>query len=244
MTVLIRCLLAFGLILATPTLGHAQTVGGVFGPTVNANEQEAELRMALVLDENTKQGTIARLHYQSAFDDRFRWRGVLQLADLPGRDFEVRHVQLELLWQTVKRTEGGYESGIRFDVRATPQDDRAERLGANWIHQWRFGEGWRVRAIARANVEVGPAANDGINLGFRSSLTRRLDNGVRYGLENFSRLGNTDSGLGRFGDQRHTVGPVVRGPLNDAWEWYTSVQVGLTERSDAQTWQFRLTRTF
>lgn len=237
----LRVILPLAWLLLSPQAG-AQTVGGVFGPTVDEGTQEAELRLALVSNEDNALGSIARIHYQSAFNDSLRWRGVLQVADLPGRDAEVRHVQLELLWQTIERTQAGYESGFRFDARVTPQGGRAERLGANWIYQWRFGDGWRVRAIVRANTEFGPAGRDGVNLGFRSSLTRRLESGLRYGLENFSRVGNTQDGLGQFNDQRHSVGPMVRGPFNDDWSWYASVQLGLSEHADDYTGQLRLTR--
>jgi hypothetical protein len=239
-----KLMVAAGLLLGGAASTQAQSVGGVFGPTVDAGDRALELRLATILDEADAWGGIARLHYQRALNDSVRLRGVAQIADLPGDTLQFRHLQLEMLWQTVERTPRGYESGFRFDVRLTPQADRAERLGVNWIHQWRFGQGWRIRAIARANAEFGAAARAGVNLGFRSSVTRRLGSGLRLGLENFSRLGNSDRGFGRFDDQRHTVGPMIRGPLTETWEWYSGLQLGVSDAASDRVWQFRLTRTF
>ncbi len=239
-----KLILAGLLFLSAAATAQAQGLGGVFGPTVDAGDQELELRLAVTLDGDEAWGGVGRLHYHQALNDSIRLRGIVQVADPPGADLQFRHLQLEMLWQTVERTPRGYESGIRIDVRLTPQASSANRVGVNWIHQWRFGQGWRIRAIARANTQFGSAARDGLNLGFRSSLTRRLESGLRVGLENFSRLGNSDRGFGQFDDQRHSAGPMIRGPLNENWEWYSGLQLGVSESASDYAGQFRLTRNF
>jgi len=240
----IQILGALAALALAPATAAAQNVGGVFGPTVNADNRELEARLGLAPNDNDDWGAVARLHYQHAFNDSFRLRGVLQYADPAVGDLELKHFQFELLWQTVERTESGYESAFRFDARISENDDGADRVGVNWIHQWSLDNGWRVRALALFSHEVGPASRDGLNIGVRSSMTRRLDSGLRVGLEQFSSLGNTDRGLGGFDDQRHSVGPVITGRFNADWGWYTGVQLGVSERANDHDWQFRVTRKF
>ena len=241
---MIRMIAALAALVLLPAASLAQNVGGVFGPTVNENDKQLEFRLGLAPNQNDDWGAVARLHYQQAFNDSLRLRGVIQYADPVGGDLELKHFQLELLWQTVERTESGYESAFRFDARVSENDDGADRVGVNWIHQWSLDNGWRIRALGLFNTEVGPAARDGINVGFRSSATRRIDNGLRVGVENFSSFGNTDRGFGNFDDQRHSIGPVVTGSFSPDWGWYTGVQFGVSERANDHDWQFRVTRNF
>ncbi len=235
------CAWLFGAMAST---AMAQNVGGVFGPAVNADDRQLEFRLGMAPDANDDWGAVARLHYQHALNDTVRLRGVVQYADPANGDLELKHFQVELLWQTVERTESGYVSGIRFDARLSEGDDGASKLGANWIHDLNFGEGWRARGIILANIDVGARSRDGVNLGLRSSLTRRLDNGLRVGVEQFSNLGNSDAGFGRFDEQRHSVGPMIAGSVSDEWGWYAGLQLGVSERANDHDWQIRLTRRY
>lgn len=232
------------LVSAMVSVALAQNVGGVFGPTVNADDRQLELRVGMAPNADDDWGAAARLHYQHALNDSVRLRGVVQYADPAAGDLELKHVQLELLWQTVERTANGYVSGVRFDARLSEGDDGASKVGANWIHDLNFAEGWRARGIVLTNIEVGARARDGLNVGLRSSLTRRLDNGLRVGVEQFSSLGNTEAGFGGFDDQRHSVGPMLAGSVNDQWGWYAGLQLGVSERANDHDWQVRLTRRY
>lgn len=241
---LIRAFSALVLAIWLPLCAQAQNIPGVFGPTVDAGDHEFEVRLGLAPDQVGDWTSEARLHYQRALDDRLRLRGVIQVLAVPDSALVLEHVQLELLWQTVERTPDGYESALRFDLRTLREGDRPDRLRLNWIHHWQLSNTWRLRVIDLFAHEVGSVADDGVTLGMRSSLIRRFDSGLQLGLENFSRYGNTDQVLGRFNEQRHSLGPMARGPLVGNWDWYTGVQLGLSDLTDDQAWQFRLVRTF
>lgn len=229
---------------ASMSLAAAQSVSGVFGPTVNADNRELEYRLGLAQDANDDWASVSRLHYQQGLNDTFRLRGVIQFSDPGDGPAEFRFFQAELLWQTVEQTEAGYSAAFRLDARLAEGDDGAHRLGVNWVHQWVFGGGWRARAIALTSHEVGSNARDGFNLAFRTSLSRRLGNGVRLSLEQYATLGNTDRGLGRFDEQRHTIGPALSGSFSDAWGWYLSTQFGVSDAAADTDFKVRLTRGF
>ena len=226
------------------SLAAAQSVAGVFGPTVNADNRELELRIGAAQDANDDWSTVSRLHYQRGLNDTFRLRGLVQFADPGDGPAEFKFFQAELLWQTVEQTQSGYSAAFRLDARIAEGDDGANRLGVNWVHQWKLGDGWQVRAIGLVSREVGSNARDGVNLAFRSGISRRMANGLKLGFEQYSSLGNTDSGLGGFDDQKHTAGPTISGPLNEHWGWYLGVQFGLSEAANDEDFKFRLTRRF
>ena len=226
------------------SLAAAQSVAGVFGPTVDADNRELELRIGAAQDANDDWGSVSRLHYQHGLNDTFRLRGVVQFADPTSGSAEFKFFQAELLWQTVERTAGGYSAAFRLDARIAEGDDGANRLGVNWVHQWSLDGGWTLRAIALTSHEVGPRSRDGLNLAFRSGVSRRLDSGLKLGFEQYSSFGNTDRGLGRFDDQKHTAGPTLSGAVTPDWGWYLGVQFGLSDAANDQDFKFRLTRRF
>lgn len=222
----------------------AQSVSSVFGPVVDADNRELELRVGTAQDANDDWSTVSRVHYQQGLSDSIRLRGLVQFADLGDSGAEFRFFQVELLWQAVEQTEDGYASGLRFDARLAEGGDDANQIGVNWIHQWKFTNGWQLRAIALTSYEVGGGARDGANLAFRSGLSRRFDNGLKLSFEQYSSLGNTDQGLGRFDEQKHTAGPAVSGRLTESLDWYVGVQFGLSDKANDQDFKFKLTRSF
>lgn len=223
----------------------AQTVGTAFGPVVDAGDRSADYRIALVPEEGDQDTAITqRIHVQQALNDTVRLRGILQGSDGDTGAFEFSFFQAELLWQTVEETAGGYSSGFRFDARVNEGDDRAHQLGLNWIHQWSLGEGWRVRALALVDVEAGARARDGIDLETRFQISRRLQNGLRVGVESYNDFGNTDRGLGSFRDQSHAVGPVIGGALGGGVEWFAGPLFGLSDGADDLDLRLHIGRAF
>ena len=223
---------------------EAQTVGGVFGPDVNPGNRELEYRGGFAPEEDAT-GANHRVHYQHAFDDTWRLRGVVQYADPAGGDFEFSFFQLELLHQIVERQAGsGFSSALRYDVRFSEGDDKAHQLGLNWTNQWNFAGVWRARAIVLLDYDVGDRARDGLFVETRLGLSKRLDNGLRLGVESFNAYGNTDAGFGDFDDQRHRLGPSLSGSFNADWGFHLTALFGLSDAANDDDYQIRLTRRF
>ena len=234
----------FSLVLTclVPAMAGAQG-GNVFSPEVEAGDRSWEWRAGGVLEAESQWGLSTRLHYQHAFDDRFRLRGVVQFASETGERTRFDFARAELLWQYREETPSGYAAGFRFDARLN-EGNGPHRLGVNWAHQWNFESGWRGRAILIADQEVGSGAGDGLRLSSRSQLTYRLDNGLRIGAEAFSRYGNLSDGLPGFDRQRHTVGPVASGAFNEQWRWYAGAQMAVSDAARDQYLRLRIYRRF
>jgi len=219
----------------------AQNVGSVFGPTVDPEDRSAEWRVGIDPDSDAIN---TRVHYQHSLNDSVRLRGIAQWADRAGGDLDFTFVQAELLWQFKEDTGDGFASGFRFDGRLNENSGRANQFGFNWTNQWSLTNGWRARALLLLDHDFGDDARDGLFVGARSNLTRRLDNGLRIGVEHFSDFGNTDAGFGGFDDQEHSLGPVVSGSFTERVSWYAGVQFGVSEGANDQDWQFRIGRSF
>ena len=223
-----RLILAAFAALAFTAAGQAQTTGTVFGPETSAGDREVEYRIAAGVEESGSDASLAhRLHYQQAINDSLRWRAIISWTDPAGGDFELDHVQGELLWQIIERTPGGFSSGLRFDARLSEGDDVPHEIGVNLTNQWVAGD-WRVRALVLFDRDVGPQSNDDWILETRASLYRSLDNGLSLGLESFNEFGGLDEGFGGFDDQSHQLGPVVSGDLAFGVEWSAGVLFGLS----------------
>lgn len=235
--------LAFG---GVPLAAQAQTVGGVFGPTVNAGELEVEYRLGVELGEDGDDTEYAhRFHAQFAFNDSLRFRAITDFGsgDTGNADLEFRYVQGELQWQYEESGEDGYAAGFRFDYRLNEGDDRADQFGVNWTHQWALSNDWRMRAILLFDVDVGERARDGLFVETRASVSRRLTNGLRIGVDSLNKYGGTDSGFGGFQDQSHQIGPLVTGSIGDVG-WYFGPLFGLSDGAPETDIRFRLTRDF
>ncbi len=221
----------------------AQTLGSVFGPDVGADDKEAEYRLGAEFnDGETNLGH--RLHYQQAIDERLRWRLIVTYEDPEGGDLELDHVQGELLWQFLERTPAGVSSALRFDGRLSEGDDAAHEIGLNWTSQWVFAPDWRARFLFLVDRDVGERARDGWFLEARSSVNRRLRNGLRIGYESFHDFGNTQAGFGGFDEQSHQIGPALSGGVAENWGWSAALLLGVSDDAPEQDFLFRLAREF
>ncbi|MEE2526868.1 hypothetical protein V0U79_10845 [Hyphobacterium sp. HN65] len=235
-----RCLLLL-LFLAMTAPAFAQG-GNVFGPTVREGERGWEWRAMAELDDHSDISGSTRLHYQQAFNEAVRLRGLVQFAADPGESLSPQFARAELLWQYREETAGGYQAAFRFDARLSA--DGAHRLGVSWVHQRDFAGYWRVRAILTGDHEVGAGAADGVRISYRSRLSRRLHERLEAGIEAFGRVGNLADGLPGFDAQRHTIGPAVFGPINERWRWHVTSQFAISNAASDVPVRFRLYRRF
>jgi len=237
---LYRCLVLLTALWVLPAAAHAQG-GNVFGPDVRAGDRTLEWRAMAALDERDDWRITTRLHYQHAFNDSLRLRGVAQWVADPGDSLSPHFARAELLWQYRERQSDGYAAALRFDARLSAEG--AHRLGMNWAQQWDFAEAWRVRAILQFEHEIGAGAGEGVLLSSRARLSRRVG-GVHAGLEAFARYGNLTEGLPGFADQRHTVGPAAFGDFDENWRWHLTSQFALTSSATSAPVIARIYRRF
>jgi hypothetical protein len=242
---MLRSLLTFCFWLAgmvsVPAAAHAQG-GNVFGPTVRAGDRTAEWRVLAVIGSDGGWTRATRLHYQHAFNDALRLRGVVQAVAESGESWDADFARAELLWQYREQTPSGYQAACRFDARLNAQG--AHRFAANWVQQWDFSEDWRLRAILLADHEVGAGAGPGVRLSHRARLSRRFGERLNAGIETFGRFGNLADGLPSFDAQRHSAGPALFGDFNARWRWHATSQWALTRAADDTPLRVQIYRRF
>lgn len=204
----------------------AQNTGGVFPPTVNEGHQSVQYRAAINSESAVSDfGFAQRLHYQRAINDDFMWRVLGQTRRTASSDVDLDFIGAELFWE-FSDNEDDYKHGVRFDGRIR-NDGRSEQLGFNWIHQWNLDDGWSARAILLTGLQLGENSADGVNIQTRTRLTKKLENNVTVGFENYSNYGNTGD-FGSFDEQSHTLGPVISVPVGNGFSIFGGPLFGIS----------------
>ncbi len=220
------------------------STSGVHGPNVNHDDRSMQLRYALSpADQSIQDDNLAyRFHYQHAINGKWRLRGIVQYRDRG--DFEYDYLRAEALYNFRKRdADGNWSSGVRFDIR-TRRGDRPEMFSINWSNQWDLTNDWRVRGIIKLDREFGSeSAASGVLFETRSSVSTRLDNGLRLGLEMFNEFGQLND-FDRSNEQVHLLGPMVGGRFSERLKWEARVLAGLTSASRDHNWGFRVNYAF
>ena len=234
----IRLLLAM-LFVTLPV--SAQNIGGVFGPVVNEGHKSAEYRIGYDPEGYNGGSSFAhRVHYKHAINDDFMGRLVLQTRKTSDSSTDYDFVQGELFWQLTNETK--HKTGLRFDFRLR-DNNRANQIGVNWMHQFALADNWQTRLVLLANVQFGDNKADGIALGSRANLAKNLANS-QLGVEWFSSYGRTGD-LNGLSDQSHTIGPFYTAKIgNTGWQFYTGALFGITSASDDTTFRLRVAKTF
>ena len=214
----------------------AQNTGGVFPPSVDEGHKSAQYRVAF----NTDNDRFAqRLHYQQAINGDFMWRVIGQTRETESSDFDFDFVQAELFWE-LSPENTDYRTGVRFDARLR-DDNRPHQVGFNWMHQWKFNEGWTARLVGLSSFQFGDNDADGIFLAPRAHLSRKLDS-VTLGLEYYGNFGSTDDfTLSKTGQ---TVGPFISTKLYGKTSIMAGVQLGLNDAAPDTDLRLWLTQGF
>lgn len=191
----------------------AANTSGVHGPNVNPDDRSMQLRIALSpADEDEDVDNWAyRLHYQYAFNDRFRARVILQYRDRG--EFQYEYIRGEFLYNFKKQAADGiWSSGLRLDTRQR-RSDSPEQVSLNWTNQWNLSNGIRIRGILIGSWEFGSdKAFSGTEIETRSSISKKVGNGLRLGIEMFNEFGEVGD-FGSFNDQSHQIGPMIGGTI-------------------------------
>lgn len=219
---------------------RAQNLSTAAGPGVDPSDLSAEARAGLAANGRA---VTTRLHLQRAFNDTVRLRGIVFGRDRgPGR-FEVSYSEAQLLVQTAEsRRHSGYAAAVRLDARYR-HGGPPHQFGLNWVHEVTFGGRWRARTGIYANRDIGEDPPGGITLETRSSVSRRLRNGIRLRLSLIDDFGRSTR-FGGFNDQEHQIGPTVSGKLGQRWGWAVRSLFGLSRAANDAEVSLRLDYAF
>ncbi|MEO1475527.1 MAG: transporter [Pseudomonadota bacterium] len=206
----------------------AQSTSGVTSPAVRLNDRQSELRISI--DPGGDSGetrTSLRLHYQQAFGDRFRLRGVVTGSDSgPGR-FDLTQTTIQSIWQFAKKDEEGIDSALRFDYVLSNGDDVPDGVRLGWTADWPLSKNWKFRTVAFGTAQVGNNRQSGVFLETRAAFIRKFGKGHALLLQSFNQYGFT-SGFGDFDEQNHTVGPAINFNISDRWALQASALFGVS----------------
>lgn len=216
----------------------AQNTSGVSGAKVKPGEKSIGYRLAYVPET---EGFAHRLHYQQAVSDRLRLR-IIGNQKKTGGDLRFRSVDLEGLYQVVKDA-NGWNSAVELQGRIPDGNDGPGRVRIAWLNGFAPAEDWELRANIYAAREVGDRARDGMLLETRGEATYRFENGYRFGAQMFNSY-NSTAAFGDFDDQKHAVGPVLKGKIGGDLKFEVSSLFGLSEAAPDATLRLFLSYSF
>ena len=218
-------------------------MGGIFPPIVSEGHQSIQYRAAVNSESNVSDfGFAQRLHYQRAINGDFMWRIIGQTRRTAESDVDFDLFAAELYWE-LSNDDDNHKHALRLDghIRDRGQSDR---IGLDWSHQWSLKNDWSVRAILLTGIEVGDNSADGINLQTRTRLTKKLENNVTVGFENYSNYGNTGGDIGSFNDQNHTIGPVISFPVGNGFSIFGGPLFGISDAAPDVETRLWITNSF
>lgn len=216
----------------------SQNTGGVFGPVVNDDYSAVQYRATYDPDS---EGLAQRVHYEQSLNSNVMWRVVAAARKTDDSDIDFDAARGELFLQ-ISEDGAPYQTGLRFDA-VLRDDDRPHSIGAHWMNQFNFSDGWRARAVVLTSFDVGDNTRDGLFVQTRGQLTRRLDTGQTLGLELYNSYGSTDD-FRDFDDQVHQAGPFVAVPVGNGWSVLGQALFGLTDATADTNLRIWLTRAF
>jgi hypothetical protein len=225
------------LLLALAQVGSAlaQSTSAVSGSEVTAGEHLVDYRIAYSPENDGKdEGYVHRFHYQYGFSDDWRGRVLLTLGKSGAEPVKPRVASLEILRQIVERRgKTGWDSAIRLDGNIPLIDGLPGRARIAWHNQYRFENKVELRSVVLVGREFGDLAAGGVSIETREEATYKLKSGVRVGAQMFNNFG-TSAHFDEFDEQRHQIGPVVKGAIGKHLRFEASAIFGLSKAaSDA-----------
>lgn len=208
----------------------AQSVSGVSGSDVKAGEDSVEYRFAFTPDNDGREEAYAhRFHYQHGFSDALRGRALILLGNKGGAPLDVQAVSAEALYQFLESEKtNGWDSAIRVDGILSTVDGRPDRVRIGWHNAFELSKALELRAVLLLGKELGDNRRDGISIETREELTLKIHPKYRFGLQAFNNF-NTTAHIGSFDEQRHQVGPIIKGKLTDHVKFELSTLFGISD---------------
>ena len=222
---------------------RAQNIAGIANPDVKAGARSFEYRAGYETEDDRRQSAFAqRLHYQQSFDESWQGRIVLLQSERGGEALEFRSIALEVVRQFVEsETSGGWDSAFRVDGLIPLSDGQPGRIRAAWLNSYEFDDDWKLRAALYFGREIGDLARSGVSIETREEISRRVAGDFRVGVQAFNNF-NTTARLGDFNEQRHQLGPMIKGSITERLSYTASALFGVSR--DAADADFRLFITY
>ncbi|MEM9669324.1 MAG: transporter [Pseudomonadota bacterium] len=211
---------------------HAQSTSGVTSPVVLPNDRQTELRISVDPGGGTGEArTALRLHYQRAFGDRYRLRGIVTGSDSGPGGFDLTQTQIQSFYQFAKAADGGINSAVRFDYLLTNGNDIPDAVRFGWTADWPISKMWRFRTVAFGSFQVGDNRQSGMFIETRAAFIRQFGKGHSLQFQSFNQYGTT-ANFADFDEQNHAIGPALSFKISEHWALQTSALFGI---SDAAT---------
>ncbi len=213
----------------------AQSTSGVSGSDVKEGENLFEYRFSYSPEnDGAENGYTHRLHYQHGFSESWRGRILLTMARHDADPLKPTIASIEILHQFKESEDtGGWDSAVRFDGNIPLQDGTPGRARVAWHNQFELDEHFELRGVVLLGHEFGDRAKDGVSIETREEITYKLPSGVRLGAQMFDSYGTTDH-FGSFNEQKHQLGPVLKGKVGEHVKYEFSTLFGLSRAaSDA-----------
>lgn len=209
---------------------QAQSVSGVSGSDVKAGEDTIEYRFAYSPDNDGREEAYThRFHYQHGFSDSLRGRLLMVMGNKGGDAVEVQSLSAEVLYQFVESEKsGGWDSAIRLDGVVATVDGRPDRIRVGWHNALELSKDWELRTVLLLGKELGDNHRSGLSIETREELTFKIRPKYRLGVQAFNNL-NTTGHIGSFDEQRHQVGPILKGKLTDHLKFELSTLFGISD---------------
>jgi hypothetical protein len=194
----------------------AQSVSGVSGSDVKAGEDAVEYRFAFSPDNDGREESFThRFHYQHGFSDALRGRVLVVMGNKGGEPLDVQAVSAEALYQFLESEKtNGWDSAIRVDGILSTVAGKPDRVRIGWHNAFELGKALELRSVLLIGKELGDNHRGGISIESREEVTLKIHPKYRVGVQAFNNY-NTTAHIGSFDEQRHQVGPIVKGKLTD-----------------------------
>ncbi|MEE2692352.1 MAG: hypothetical protein VX640_12510 [Pseudomonadota bacterium] len=212
----------------------AQNTSGVSNPNVEPGVAEIGYRLAYSVEDGAAPGSFAhRFQYEQSINDSIRFRAAAVLQDRNGEALDLRSLQFRGVWQLVDSKKSGWDGAVIAILTAPTTEGSPEKLQFGWAGAVNWNERWQSRAHVYGGVEFGDAARDGLLVATRAETTYKLDNGMRIGAQVFNDF-NTTAHFGRFDEQKHQLGFVVKDNISKRLSYEGGALFGVSARaSDA-----------
>ncbi|NWG93151.1 MAG: hypothetical protein HXY21_11705 [Parvularculaceae bacterium] len=223
----------------------AQSVSGVSGSDVKAGEDVVEYRFAFSPDNDGREESFThRLHYQHGFDDSLRGRVLVLMGNKGGEALEVQAVSAEALYQFLESEKtNGWDSAIRLDGILSTIDGKPDRVRIGWHNAFELSKALELRSVLLLGKELGDNHRGGLSIETREELTLKIHPKYRVGVQAFNNF-NTTAHIGSFDEQRHQVGPIVKGKLTDQVKFELSALFGISDDPTDVDFRFFLSYGF
>lgn len=230
---------ALSAVLALDGAALAQSVSNVSGSDVKAGEDLFEYRFAFSPEDDGKdEGFVHRLHYQHGFSDAWRGRILLTLGKHGADPLKAQIAGVEILHQFKESEDtGGWDSAIRIDGNIPLEDGRPGRARIGWHNSYEFENHVELRGVVLLGHEFGDRAKDGMSIETREEITYKLPSGIKIGAQAFDNYGTTDH-FGSFNEQRHQIGPTIKGKIGKHAKYEFSTLFGVSHAASDADFRF------